>query len=225
MVASSANEEVVTMTQPEEQQDQERQHQSEDDLHSLLRLLKALADQSRLRLIGILANGERSVEELATLLDLRAATVSHHLNLLKELDLVSMRAEGNTHIYQLNARGLSRMTRLFISPERLAVVEHDEGDVWERKVLRDFFADGRLKGIPTYRKKRLVILKWLAGQFAWDRTYSEAEVNELIKRYHPDAATLRRDLIGFGFMQREHGTYWRIAPPGAQAHDDAAAVP
>jgi predicted transcriptional regulator len=193
----------MTSSKPSEQQ----------DFEALLRYLKVLADQSRLRMLGFLANGERSVEELAALLDLRAATVSHHLGLLKDLDLVSMRAEGNTHIYRLNGKALGRMNKLLNTPENLTIIERGEGDAWERKVLRDFFDGDRLKGIPSYRKKRLVILKWLAEQFARGRTYSEAEVNELIKHYHPDTATLRRDLIGFGFMQREHGTYWRLQAP------------
>ncbi|MHB1630128.1 MAG: DUF2087 domain-containing protein [Bacilli bacterium] len=37
-----------------------------------------------------------------------------------------------------------------------------------------------------------------------------AEVNEIIGRHHPDFATLRRELIGNGLMEREHGVYWRI---------------
>ena len=205
------------MSQREEpQQHQEQQTPlQEDDLQELLRYLKALADQSRLRLIGILANGERSVEELAALLDLRAATVSHHLYLLKELDLVTMRAEGNTHVYRLNGKGLDRINKLLNAPERLAVIEHAEGDVWERKVLRDFFEGDRLKGIPAYQKKRLVILKWLANQFEWGRTYTEAEVNVLIKQYHPDTAALRRYLVDYRFMQRDHGIYWRLDAPAA----------
>ena len=36
-------------------------------------------------------------------------------------------------------------------------------DAWERKVLHDFFDGERLKEIPSSRKKRLVILKWLAA--------------------------------------------------------------
>ena len=213
------------MSQSEEQDNSQEQ----GDLHDLLRYLKALADQSRLRLIGILATGERSVEELAALLDLRAATVSHHLYLLKELDLVTMRAEGNTHVYRLNGKGLARINKLLNTPERLAATERAEGDAWERKVLRDFFEGDRLKGIPAYQKKRLVILKWLASQFEWGRTYTEAEVNALIKRYHPDTAALRRYLVDHRFMQREHGIYWRLdapaAPEASQSTTSAAGQP
>ena len=44
--------------------------------------------------------------------------------------------------------------------------------------------------------------------------YSEKQVNEILKRYHEDTATLRRELVGFGLMQREggEGEYWRVAP-------------
>ena len=52
---------------------------SQEEFQSLLHFFKVLADESRLKLLGILANGERSVDELATLLKLKAPTVSHHL--------------------------------------------------------------------------------------------------------------------------------------------------
>lgn len=184
-----------------------------EELEQLLRYLKALADQTRLRLLGLLATQERSVEELATLLNLRAPTVSHHLAKLKELDLVEMRAEGNTHLYRLNGQGLGHMNRLLATPENISILARDEeGDAWENKVLRDFFEDGKLKTIPAQERKKLVILKWLANQFEWRRVYSEREVNALLGAYHPDTASLRRFLIGYHFMQRESGQYWRMPP-------------
>jgi len=39
-------------------------------------------------------------------------------------------------------------------------------------------------------------------------------VNAIIKRYHADTATLRRELIGNKLMQRENGIYWRVKAPG-----------
>ncbi|HAT45351.1 MAG TPA: ArsR family transcriptional regulator, partial [Ktedonobacter sp.] len=68
----------------------------EEDFQTLLQFFKALGDENRLKLLGILANREQSVEELAAQLQLKTPTVSHHLAKLKELDLVSMRSEGNT---------------------------------------------------------------------------------------------------------------------------------
>jgi hypothetical protein len=50
----------------------------------------------------------------------------------------------------------------------------------------------------------------MVTQFEEGVRYSEAQVNETIKRYHPDSATLRRELIGNRLMQRENGIYWRV---------------
>jgi hypothetical protein len=182
-----------------------------NDLSVLVRLLKALADETRLRLLGLLAARERSVEELTALLDLKAPTVSHHLAMLKELHLVEMRAEGNTHLYSLHSETLRSLNRDLFTPERMASFVADTAeDAWDRKVLRDFFVGERLKEIPASRKKRSVILRWLAGRFEPTRSYAEAEVNEILKQHHEDAASLRRELIGEKLMRREGGVYWRI---------------
>ncbi|HEV8194785.1 MAG TPA: metalloregulator ArsR/SmtB family transcription factor [Ktedonobacterales bacterium] len=190
------------------------------EFETLVRYLKAVADATRLRLLGMLAGGERSVEEMAALLGVKTPTVSHHLALLREVEVVQMRAEGNVHLYRLNEGGLQRIGSFFNTPQQVAALAGDlADDTWERKVLRDFFEDGRLTGIPASRKKRDVILRWLAERFEPGRVYTEPEVNELLKRYHPDAATLRRELIGYGLLGREHGAYWRLAADAAGSHD------
>src|SRR5581483_7941039 len=136
------------------------------NIETFVRFFKALADESRLRILGLLATQPRSVEELAALLDLSAPTVSHHLSRLKELGLVRMQPEGTTHLYALDATVLRRLSQALLAQDRVASLARDvEGSAWERKVLRDFFQGERLKEIPASRKKRLVILRWLAGQF------------------------------------------------------------
>src|SRR5579875_1506222 len=66
----------------------------EADVQALLAFFKAMANESRLRIVGLLSERERSVQELAELLDLKEPTVSHHLAVLKELGLVTSRPEG-----------------------------------------------------------------------------------------------------------------------------------
>lgn len=185
-----------------------------EELDELLRYLKGLADATRLRLLGLLATEERSVAELAALLRVKAPTVSHHLAKLRELDLVRMRAEGNTHYYRLNEHGLGRMNTLLATPERVAALAGElPEDAWERKVLGEYFTkNGQLREMPMQRKKRAVVMRWLAEQFAWDRTYTEKEVNERLRQYHEDVAYLRRELVGMNLLQREHGVYWRPEP-------------
>ena len=195
---------------------------SQEEFQALLLFFKVLADETRLKLLGILANGERSVEELAALLQLRAPTVSHHLARLKELELVGMRSDGNTHYYWLNTETLRQTNKLLLTPEKMAsLVDNVEANAWERKVLKDFFEGTRLKEIPASPKKRQVILKWLAKQFEYGRTYTEAQVNEIIQRHHPDSASLRRELISdkTGLMRRENGLYWRMHPDTDYSED------
>jgi DNA-binding MarR family transcriptional regulator len=181
------------------------------DLQTLLHFFKALANESRLKLIGLLAQRECSVEELAALLQIKEPTVSHHLAKLKELNLVLMRPHGNIHLYRLNQEALQDLSKAVFSPAQMAsFAEEVNGDAWEEKVLKNFLEGNRLKEIPASRKKRWVILKWLAKQFEPDSTYSEQTVNEILQRSHPDSATLRRELIGYQMMQRENGIYWRL---------------
>ncbi|MGI8552798.1 MAG: metalloregulator ArsR/SmtB family transcription factor [Dehalococcoidia bacterium] len=186
----------------------------DDRLQVMLRFFKVMADETRLRIVGILAGGERSVEELSRLLRLTSPTVSHHLARLKDLALVEMRAEGTTHLYHLNDATLRTMSREILVPGRISSsVASEDSDAWERKILRDFFDGERLKEIPASRKKREVILRWLVRQFEPGVRYQEPALNEIIKRHHPDAATLRREMIGHRLMQRDQGIYWRTPEP------------
>ena len=184
----------------------------ETDLERVLRFFKTLADASRLRMLGALAGGERRVDELAALLELRPPTVSHHLALLRDLGLVRMRAEGNVHFYRLDDDALRALSRDVLSIERVATFADSlEAEAWERKVLRDFFDGERLKEIPASRKKRAVVLKRLAYEFRHDVRYRETEVNEVLLRHHADPATLRRELVGAGLLERDQSVYWRPA--------------
>lgn len=65
-----------------------------DQNTELVTFFKALADSSRLKIVGLLAQRPYTVEQLAAMLDLRPSTVSHHLSRLTEAGLVSARAEG-----------------------------------------------------------------------------------------------------------------------------------
>jgi len=63
--------------------------------------LKALANQNRLVLLCLLAEGEKSVSELESTLGLRQPTISQQLGRLRADGLVSYRREGKTNYYSL----------------------------------------------------------------------------------------------------------------------------
>ena len=65
-------------------------------------VFKALADEQRRRILQLLRGGERPAGALADALDLRPATVSHHLGQLRGAGLVRVRREGQQRIYALN---------------------------------------------------------------------------------------------------------------------------
>ena len=65
-------------------------------------VFKALADEQRRRILQLLRSGEQPSGALAEALNLRPATVSHHLAQLKGADLVRVRREGQQRIYALN---------------------------------------------------------------------------------------------------------------------------
>ncbi len=181
------------------------------NLQTLLEFFKALSNESRLKLLGILAQRECSVEELAALLHLKEPTVSHHLAKLKLLNLVTLTPQGNTHLYRLNADQLQDLSRAILTPEQLqSFTANVAPEDWETKVLKSFVEADRIIDIPASRKKRLVLLKWLVQKFEPDRDYPEKELNTLIKRHHPDTATLRREFIGYRLMTRENGIYRRL---------------
>ena len=75
--------------------------------------------------------------------------------------------------------------------------------------LAPYFQDDRLVQIPRQRKKRLLLLDLLAQEFEPGVHYVEREVNDVLRRYNPDTAALRRYLVDEEFMEREAGEYWR----------------
>jgi hypothetical protein len=181
----------------------------EADLATLLAFFKAMANESRLRIVGLLAERERSVQELAALLELKEPTVSHHLAALKALGLVSARPEGVVRWHALRLETLTTLNRSLLDPQGAVAFAQGPDDAWETKVLSGYLdAQGKLETIPASRRKRLIVLKWLAHQFQSGRRYRETEVNEIIQRRHWDSATLRRELVGYGMMAREAGIYW-----------------
>jgi predicted transcriptional regulator len=179
----------------------------------LLEIFKALADANRLKIIGLLARQPYSVEQLAALLDLKPPTVSHHLSKLSEVGLVAAKAEGYYSMYYLVESALKKTRLLFSQLDLSESVADVDMDAYDRKVVKDYSRpNGRLKTLPAQRKKLDAILRYLVKSFEPERRYSEKEVNDILGRYHDDTASLRRELVGSGLMQREGGggDYWRV---------------
>lgn len=180
---------------------------------ALVTFFKALAEPSRLRVVGLLAHRPHSVEELATVLELRASTVSHHLGRLVDAGLVRATVDGHYHVYALQADVLQQMAQSLLSAEALIDTATISGDPYEQKVLAAFLdAEGRLKAIPMKRKKLQVILRHALRLFEPGGEWDEKEINRRLKPFCEDVATLRRGFIDHGMMARDvsGSRYWRV---------------
>lgn len=71
-------------------------------MRDILDVLKALADENRLRVLCALRNGELCVCQLIALLDLAPSTVSKHLSILRAARLAESRKEGRWMYYRLS---------------------------------------------------------------------------------------------------------------------------
>ncbi|MBK9123175.1 MAG: metalloregulator ArsR/SmtB family transcription factor [Chloroflexi bacterium] len=185
----------------------------------VLQLFKALADDTRFAMYAQLVQGEQSVGVLAEALQITEPTASHHLGKLRQVGLVTMRASGTHRMYSIDPGRVKYFKAMVGQIDQLDHSDEPEDKAWldsldvsedDRKVFKDYFANGRLTQIPTKQKKLLVVLQWLATKFEANREYTEREVNAIVSEVHEDYATLRRNLIEFGFLRRERGggRYW-----------------
>lgn len=65
--------------------------------------LKALADPIRREILNMLKGGRMAAGEICDMFDVTGASISRHLSVLKEADLVRDKREGQFIYYELNA--------------------------------------------------------------------------------------------------------------------------
>jgi DNA-binding transcriptional ArsR family regulator len=186
----------------------------------LLSALKALSDASRLRIVGLLAAHPHAVAELASALSLSPGTVVHHLKRLQAAGLVGSRPSHPYMVYSLRLEALQSVGRQLDVLEKggeaedVANLPGPDGQplpAFDAKVLRAFFADGRLVSIPAQEKKREAVLRYLLERCfpEPDQVWPEKEVNGRLAIYHQDVASLRRYLVDGGYLTRAAGQYQR----------------
>lgn len=74
-----------------------------------VRLFRAIADENRLQILQMLHSGEKCVCEIWKHLGLSQNLISHHLKVLKDLNLISSRKEGLWVFYKINKIELSKL--------------------------------------------------------------------------------------------------------------------
>jgi hypothetical protein len=175
----------------------------------MLAFVKAISSAERLRVVGVLARGRATQAEIAEQLHVPVRDVFNHLAFLVNVGVI--REEDG--FYELDEKAIETLARGQFEGKRPIYEAQEEKQEDIRKVLKAYLnADGTIKQIPQEGKKLLIILNYVINAFAFDATYTEKEVNTILRRFHVDTASLRRAFVDHGFLARESdGTkYWRV---------------
>ena len=183
-----------------------------------LRPLQALADETRLQILELLAAyDELTAQEIIARLDVTQSTVSRHLKQLQRVDLVSeTRGTGANKQYRFHSEGIDhhhQTLKTLLSKENARLVLNDLR-LDQPEALRRFLdRQVRITDWPSKLKDQRQVLEYLITKFEFATDYSEKEVTDLLDQWHTygNPAYLRRSLVDFGLLSRTSNgaRYWR----------------
>lgn len=176
-----------------------------------IKLFKCLADKSRLQILKSLVKEDMYVELLAERLNLTPATISFHLKKLIDVQAVTSYKDQYYTMYSIRQEVfMTSIIDIIREESDEAKEQREREEAYRKKVISAFFEYGKLKAIPSQRKKELICLEEIAKSFMVGKEYDEKEVNSVIEEYFDDYCTLRRDMISEGIMKREGTNYTRL---------------
>lgn len=168
-------------------------------------LVRLLAAPDRRRVVAalVLAEQPMSASELATTARLDLRSVVDAADRLANAGL--LRTLNDT--YELDESLFQQAARAEADPAPPSVFGDEPDDV--ARVLDLAFTDGKLVQWPAKRSKRLIVLDHLSQRFDIGKRYNETEVNDRLRPFNGDVATMRRYLVDEQFLDRSNGQYWR----------------
>ena len=170
------------------------------------KILQLLGNETRMNLLYLLLKEDSYVEKLACELSLTPATICYHLKKRENAGMVRCSRSQFYIIYSINREVFDLPLKEFIQKSPKA--DQTEEEKYHNQVVSNFFRYGKLTRIPSQRKKREVVLREILKSFEPDRRYSEQQVNDLIHGFHEDHCTIRREMVMFGMLSRDHDVYW-----------------
>jgi len=157
-----------------------------------------------------------SDKEVASKLGVAQSTIRNHRYKLREkekqaklflamMDLLA--TSTNKKINKLDAE-------IICDPHKTAYAIDDRYNITDKEkadtIVNYMDENGGLKNFPSKAKKKIIVLEEITKNFSKGKTYSEKEVNRILKRIYEDNATIRRALIEYGFFERtdDCSSYW-----------------
>lgn len=186
-------------------------------LEYLLRMnssFTGLTDVQR-NLLTLMAQG-LSDKEVAAKLGVAQSTIRNHRYKLREkekqaklflalMDLIWTNTNKNINILD---------TEVICDAHKTATTLDDRYNITDKEkntTIKTYMnEEGALKNYPSKEKKKIIVLEEIAKNFSKGKTYSEKEINRILKRIYEDYATIRRALIEYGFIERTDDckSYW-----------------
>lgn len=88
---------------------------------------KALSDPSRRQILKMLQHGDMTAGEIAAHFDMTKPSISHHLNILKQADLVQDLRKGQNILYSLNTTVFQQLIGWFYDVLGISMPEENTG--------------------------------------------------------------------------------------------------
>lgn len=95
----------------------------------------------------------------------------------------------------------------------------------QQLIVSRWFTAGRLRSIPARRKVRAAVLLEVLTRFEPGVSYPESVVSRRLAELHPDFAYLRRELVAFGYLDRDAGRYQVCRTPPARTDQQRRELP
>lgn len=172
---------------------------------SSVQVVRLLAEEDRRKVVAalILSEGPCDTSQIAEATGLVSRTVIDACGRLLAAGLIRDDAAG----FELVDQVFQLAARAEVAPSPPS--DHDDQSADVARVLDMAFKNGKLVQWPAKRTKRLVVLDYLSQQFDIGKRYEEAEVNDRLRVFDDDVATMRRYLVDEQFLDRGAGEYWR----------------
>lgn len=167
-----------------------------------------LADPDRRAIVAALVLGAGDLSDVRRLAGLDARRAVTALSRLLDGGLVEAADDGALLLLE-SAFGMAARA----AAPRPALDEHADEPPDRARVLRAHVKGRRLLSFPSTYAKRLIVLDLIVQDFEPNTPYTERQVNAILVGWHADTPALRRYLVDVGYLDRDHGDYWRCGGP------------
>lgn len=173
-----------------------------------------LSDIQR-ELLTLISQG-LSDKEVATELGVAQSTIRNHRYKLREKEKQAKLFLALMDLLSTNTnKRINKLDKDIICDAHKTATTIDDRynitDVEKKQVIKTFIDEtGALTSYPVKEKKKIIVLEEITKNFSKGKSYSEKEINVILKRIYEDYATIRRALIEYGFIERKNdgSSYW-----------------